>query len=305
MLPNFIVIGGHKAGSTWVAEVLSHHPDVFMYHTEIPFFENPDYQQRDLDWLAQHFEAVDGQAAVGMKRPNLLGLPECPGHIREHFPQAKLIAMLRHPVDRAVSAYFHLMRSGLLPIMPLEEGMRHILDGDWDQAWPAAKINVLQYGFYHQHIMRYLDTFPREQLLVLLYHRIQHHADDVFAQMCRFLGVREIEQPAALTRRVMEGAYSIPRLRMLSMLRFVYRRISPDRMRTHQRRGPVAAVVRFGVRGIDQTILARVFAAKRPVPSLELQQRLIALYADDVEKLSSFLDEDLSAWLRPREPVKS
>jgi hypothetical protein len=232
MLPNFIVIGGQKAGSTWVAEVLAQHPEVFMYHTEIPFFEDPDYHASTLDDLATFFDAAGDKPAVGMKRPNLLTRPECPARIAHDLPDARLIAMLRNPVERAVSSYFHLMRSGLLPVAPLEVGLRRILSGAYDTSWPAGAERTKGWGFYYAGIQRYLEHVPREQMLFLLYDRIRTNAAGVFTEMCRFLGIRELDQPTFLERRVMEGNYSIARQQVLRPFLALHRHVTPDKLRT-------------------------------------------------------------------------
>lgn len=305
MLPNLIVIGGQKAGSTWVAEVLARHPDVYMYPTEIPFFEDPDYGQHSLADLETFFRRAGSQPVVGMKRPNLLTRTECPARIAHDLPGAKLIAMLRNPVERAVSSYFHLMRSGFLPIAPVDVGMQRVLSGAYDRDWPAGRERMIGYGFYHAGIMRYLEHVPREQLLIVLYDRIRQNAAVLFREMCRFLGVRELDQPAALERRVMEGNYSITRQRLAAPLRSLHRRVSPDKLRNYERKGPLAAAGRTVAQAIDHVILARLFPAKRPTPSVAIQQQLIDLYRDDVTALGQFLGEDLSHWLRVREPKPS
>jgi hypothetical protein len=303
MHPNFIVIGGQKAGSTWVAEVLGHHPDVFMYPTEIPFFEDPDYSQSTLDDLAKFFDGAAGKQALGMKRPSLLTRPECPARIAHDLPGAKLIAMLRHPVERAVSSYFHLMRSGFLPIAPMEVGMRRVISGEYDRSWPAGRERMMGYGFYHAGIMRYLAHVPRPQLLIVLYDRIRSDAAGLFREMCRFLGVDELDQPAALDRRVMEGNYSIPRQRLVAPLRAMHRRVTPDKLRNYERKGPLAAAARVVTYGVDRYMLAGLFTSRRPTPSVEIQQQLIEIYRSDVVALGEFLGEDLSHWLRVREPA--
>lgn len=305
MLPNFIVIGGQKAGSTWVAEVLSHHPDVYMYPTEIPFFEDPDYQQRTLDDLARRFEGVTGKRAVGMKRPNLLTRSECPARIARDVPDAKLLAMLRDPIERAVSSYFHLMRSGFLPIEPVNVGMQRVISGDYDETWPAGRERMIGYGFYHAGIMRYFEHVPRPQLLLMLYDRIRSDATGVFREMCRFLGIEELDRPVALEKRVMEGNYSIVRQRLARPMRHLHRRVTRDKLRNYERQGPIAAAARAVTYGIDRYVLAKLFPARRPVPSRAIQEQLIEMYRDDVNALSEFLGQDLSHWLRVREPSAS
>src|SRR5690348_3927297 len=106
--PNFLIIGAEKAGTTFLHQALRLHGDVFMPSDEIPFFEDPDYGAPGA-WqeFSKLFEPGAGKRAIGLMRPNYLHKPECPARIHKHFPDAKLVVMLRDPVERAISAYNH------------------------------------------------------------------------------------------------------------------------------------------------------------------------------------------------------
>ena len=123
MLPNFVIIGAQKSASTFLQVCLSEHPDVFMPPGETPFFESPDYENSDISRLESLFNNRS-ESKLGIKRPSYIGKPEVPKRIEYHLPDAKLIAVLRNPIDRAVSAYFHYINNGFIPCINLEKGAR-------------------------------------------------------------------------------------------------------------------------------------------------------------------------------------
>src|SRR5271166_1577090 len=115
-LPDFAIIGAGKSATTWLHMGLRKHPEIFLPENETPFFEDPYYCESDLRPLFSELRAARGYATVGIKRPNYLCTPGCADRLAKHIPRARLIAMLRNPVERAVSQYFHLVRSGRLPV---------------------------------------------------------------------------------------------------------------------------------------------------------------------------------------------
>ena len=116
-LPNFLIIGTQRGASTFLHKRLLEHPDVFMLPLEEGYFDDPWYEPRRLDgWLEKRFHAAGDRAARGFRRAELLAFPECPARIAHDLPGVRLIAVLRNPVDRAVSAYHHYVAAGLLPV---------------------------------------------------------------------------------------------------------------------------------------------------------------------------------------------
>jgi hypothetical protein len=126
MLPNFVIIGAQKSASTFLQVCLSDHPNVFLPNGETPFFESPDYEQSNVSDLERIFEKRS-EKRIGIKRPNYIGKPEVPKRIEFHLPHAKLIAVLRNPIDRAISAYYHNINYGFIPPINVENGIRKII----------------------------------------------------------------------------------------------------------------------------------------------------------------------------------
>jgi hypothetical protein len=164
MLPKFIVIGAPKAGSTYIQYLLRGHPAVVMPKPEEPYFEDPFYSHRTTEYFSQVFADAPPESICGIKCPTYLSSALCAQRIASDLPDAKLIVTLRDPVSRAISDYYHKMRFGLMPVVPLDIGMKKILSGEWDD---ANIQQVLEFGLYGRQIQQYREYFDASRFLIL------------------------------------------------------------------------------------------------------------------------------------------
>jgi hypothetical protein len=182
-LPDWLIIGAMKSGTTSLAAYLREHPGCFVApEKEVHFF---DYEFRwafGADWYRQRFRGA-GSLLAGEATPSYMHRPEVPARIASVVPDAKLIAILRDPVDRAYSQYWHHRREGR------EE--REFLDAVED-----PELDYLGRGRYLEQLERICEHFPREQLLVLLFDDLDAQPQETFVDVCRFLGVDETVIPA-------------------------------------------------------------------------------------------------------------
>ena len=212
-LPDFVVLGAMKAGSTSLYHALSQHPQVLpAFRKGVHFFD--ERTERGIGWYRANFplrrqlDAVAaewGRAVTGEASPSYLVHPRAPGAIAEALPEARLIAVLRDPVHRAVSHYNHNFRKAAdqghrresLPFaeaLAAEEGR---LAGEVERMEADPSYNSLPFtlysyktrGRYAEQLERYAALFPRERILVLqseaFYRDVQGTMDQVFA----FLGL--------------------------------------------------------------------------------------------------------------------
>jgi hypothetical protein len=294
MLPDFFVIGAQKAGSTYLLECLNDHPQIFMPPTEIAFFEDWLYVPERIGEFEKHFEPARPGQVVGVKRPNLLGYPECPERLHQHMPSLKIIAILRHPIDRAISGYFHYMKTGILPIVPVEAGMRKILDGQYAHLERAQE--VLEFGLYGKHILHYAEFFPRENIHVVLLEDMKHDAQGQLAGLYEFLNVVADFHPQSFNSRPMKAPYSITRLKLWDALDRFCRKWTPDGKYVTRRRGPFTAPISAFNNALDSILWERLFPAKRPRLSPSLQSDLTEFYSQDAKCLETWLGRPLAGW---------
>lgn len=293
---DFLVIGAQRASSTHLNACLRDHPQLFMCPDEVPYFEAPFFTTTPPAELEAALAGAAPGQRRGIQRPDYLARPECPGNIRSVAPDARMIAVLRDPVARAVSAYHWYMQFGLLPLLPLNEGMRRLLDGWTDPAYPRA-FEILELGFYGRHLSRYRDTFGADQVLVLLGDDLR--TPEGYRRLYGFLGVDEDHLPTMVDRPTNAGTYDLRRLRWLRLRqRFAWSwdDVTEYHYQPRRLRRPLAFAVTAAVVGVDRYILARVLTDRRPALRPDLEQRLRALYADDVVLLESIVDRSLAVW---------
>jgi len=176
--PDFLIIGAQKAGTTWLWNMLKSHPGTSLPRKkELHFFSASENYARGIDsyweWFRDSEEGcITGEAsttylsdkvAFFYNEVNRLeydeSLPALPELVLESVPDAKIIVSLRDPVRRAISAYFHFMRRGKLPV---NRGLRRTV-----QEHP--RLRILELGDYATHLSPWFATFPREQILVLVF----------------------------------------------------------------------------------------------------------------------------------------
>lgn len=196
VLPDFLVIGAMKAGTTTLFSALTQHPHVIRSRRrEIHFFGSRF--SRGEAWYRRHFptghELRRHQAITGEGSTSYLAHPQAAERIHQVMPRVRMIALLRDPVDRAISNYFHEKRSGResLPIgeaFAAEEDRLRRAASEPGQR-PLGRLGYRRRGLYAEQLERYYRHFPREQLLVLRAESLFENPRDTIDRVCRFLGL--------------------------------------------------------------------------------------------------------------------
>lgn len=304
-LPDFVIIGAQKAASTLLLNSLRSHPQAWLPASEEPYFRDPVYAEDGFAAFAAPY-AHRREGRLGLKCPDYLARPEVPPRLAELLRIPDLIVCLRDPVARAVSAYFWKVRWGLLPVMPLDEGMRRILDGGLRDEDPSAG-EVLEWGRYGKHLTRYLEFFPREKIMILLDEDLRRTPADAMNAVARQLGIVERGVGAVSRRDANEGVYSRARLRFLQLRTPLV--LTWDADRTYAQipkpRRLIPGLANGLVGAVDSEVLSRMFDNSRPALSAEIDAELREYYRDDLEVLKRLLGRDL-AWSRGRrtDPVE-
>jgi sulfotransferase family protein len=295
-VPEFVIIGAAKSASTWLHLALRQHPDVYMPVSETPFFEDPYYNERDLSPLAAELKPAPGGAVVGIKCPNYLCTAECAPRLAKHLPNARLIAILRNPVDRAISQYYHLIRSGRIPVAPADDAFARYLAGQFDP--PYAKQQVMDFGLYAQGIANYRRVFPRERLLILTDLDLRGGSLDVFKRVCRFLEIEDSSVPRGISMRRNQGVYFSPALSFIQSLNHRGTVYDPSTGLVAPRPGLIGwSVRRLALLASRLSAATRIFLREQePAVSFETRTALLEFYLPDIVKLEAMTKLDLSSW---------
>ena len=205
MMPDFLVIGAPKAGTTSLYHYLCQHPEVFMSPNKEPHFfafegAQPNFEGPgdDRAWLNAHsvvtlsdYQQLFAAAQAGQKRGEAstmyLYVKESCDHIRHYIPEVKMIAILRHPVDRAYSHYVHMRRDGREWETNFEQALAkepERIQKNWSPA-----MHYRQVGLYYNQIQRYLKTFDSEQIKIYLYDDLVEKPQAIYRDIFEFIGV--------------------------------------------------------------------------------------------------------------------
>lgn len=162
---DFVIAGAQKGGSTQLAAHLSCVSGVWLPKEEDAAFESPYFETGSVDRLRFEIQAGGrGYLRHGIKRPSYLGIKIVPQRIQDEFPEARIILVLRDPVDRAVSAYLHKARYGRIGLLPVDLAMSRILEGD-DLGSPRT-YETLAWSQYGALLPRWESIFG-DRLMVL------------------------------------------------------------------------------------------------------------------------------------------
>ena len=298
MLPNFIVIGAQKSATSWLVRCLMQHPEIFLLRREAPFFESPNYCPTKVKTFESLFSEATTHKAIGFKRPDLMFTKETPQNIYRHLPEAKLICVLRDPIDRVVSAYFWYMRTGAIPIIPLNDGLLTLIKKGFPE-YPLSN-EIITAGFYYEHLQRYLKFFKRNQLLILLFDEIQHNPQQCFQNIYSFLGVDNQFVPVETSHRPKSAIYSLGRIKWLSFRHpIIYDRSTNGKVLKERRRNELSMgkkIFNGFIVGTDRILLSKILPNVKPKLDNHILSQLQDIYQKDTTNLAVFLDKDLIGW---------
>jgi len=299
MIPHFFVIGASRSGTTSLYHCLRRHPEIYLHphRKEARFFghwcsgldfRGPRDEQAaatiisDLaSYEALFREARPGQC-IGDVSPVYLYLPEAARQIYQQAPAAKLVAMLRHPVERAFSSYSNLRRKGIEPLDDFDRAMQaepERIAARWHPRW-----HYRSRGFYARQLERYLAWFPSEQIRIYLTDDLRHDRQAVLSDLFRFLGV----DPSV--KIVVPCDYHVqwhPRRWVLSR--------GPIAASAPTASHPAAGAVTRGTRPLMRWLGRLAF--KPPSLPPASRQRWLRDYREDIARLERMLMRDLSSWL--------
>lgn len=214
MKPSFLIIGGQKCGTTSLYRYLSEHPLVVpSYRKEVSFFTgNFD---KGIDWYLAQFPPLESQEKIaGEATPNYIFYPHAPKRVFEFFPEIKLVALLRDPVERAISHYYHnrhmnriLKTKKKREPLSLEKAIarengrikadvkRLQTDENYNRCSEYNHYSYLTKGIYVDQLKRWLEVFPREQLLILKSEDFFKNSNAIVKEVLTFLNLPEFELP--------------------------------------------------------------------------------------------------------------
>ena len=296
-LPNFLIIGAPKAGTTSLYRYLAEHPKVFMSPLKEPKFfaiegQDVDYSGpgddtheyiTDYETYLSLFDSATSETALGEASPWYLHMRGSAERIHSRIPNVKIVAILRDPVERAYSQFC------------MHKGYSHEPISDFESAWQAEAKRMSDNwsprwfyrdrGLYYAQLRRYFDIFDKDQIRVYLFEDLERDSLAVAQDIYEFLGVDNHFVPDTSQR------FNARRTAGISSL---YHALG----RSRRIRSIANRLARSSIGSELIHVIKKISLHGKLPLSSATRCRLIEEYRDDIVQLSGLIDRDLSQWLK-------
>ncbi len=269
-MPDFIIIGAMKCGTSTLQAQLAEQPGIFMTTPKEPnFFSDDEIFALGDDWYSALFEGAQAGDLKGEASTHYTKQPTHPRTVERLIaaaPNAKLIYLMRHPIDRLVSHYIH----------------------DWTMEGVAGNIDdvanletaYVAYGQYYRQLAPYIERYGKEHILPVFLERMNIAPDDELSRVARFLGHMD-----KVSWRDDLGAQNVSRERIK---RFAFYDLLVES-------APATALRRaLAPKRLRDWVKARLQMRTRPSLSAAKQSELSEIFDQDLQQLGGLLGADLS-----------
>lgn len=295
--PDFFLVGAPKCGTTAMHEFLRQHPEIYLpAKKEIHFFGTDLYSphySRDRERYLELFAGATEEKRVGEASVWYLYSKLASREIKEFSPEASIVIMLRNPVDMAYSLHGHRLYINSEDIEDFGEALEAEADRKKGlrlpaNPYPVAGLFYREVARYADQVKRYLDTFGKEHVQIILYDDFKADPAEVCQHVFSFLNVHA---PFPVETSVINASKRIRNRRLANLLDPPPTIVSKvGRMFTSAER---RRQIYQGVRELNTE-----HAPRKPLPA-SLRRQLQEDFAPDVARLSEMLGRDLSHWCRP------
>jgi hypothetical protein len=296
--PNFFIVGAQKAGTTSLYFYLKEVPQVYMSPIKEPFYFAPHAVHnsasdiiRDKKEYLKLFEKANGYTAIGEATPIYLWDPDAPKLIHQTVPHARIIMILRDPIERAYSNYLMRVRYSGVQSSFYDELMRDYRSQD--KLYGKSQLYV-EFGMYYEQVKRYFNIFGREQVKVIIFEEFVKRPEQTVNEVLGFLGVKY----TVTEIREQHNPYSVPRTPLSRWIFAVFRWLRARNIRFYKLLMLLPDSVLESLplpSGKSSGFAARILFKRIEKPKIEPEafKFLQELYHDDVLRLESLLGRSL------------
>lgn len=276
--PEFIGLGAQRAGTSWIYACLYEHPTVCVPVKEIHFFSRERNWPRGYEWYEGIFERCSPDATAGEFSTSYLADPTTPERIHRRYPEVRLVASLRNPVKRAYSNYMNDIMAGVVKAKtPFREALKEHPE-------------YLEQGRYAAQLERYLQYFPRAQILILIYEDSLRDPLSFIRTIYRFIGVDSSFVPSMIDARINEGR--VPRFAWLDYLLMK----TSGLLRSRGLHGIWWLAKKASLGNRIRALNTRESFSKNRGPDLSDQEFLYGRFESSIEALEELLGRELGEW---------
>jgi hypothetical protein len=312
--PNFFVIGAAKCGTTTLYNFLEQHNEVYMSPIKEPHFfcsdiriENfsdeykkyvasrginfneyieSDLKKKHWEWYVDNLEGylklfknVNQEKAIGEISNGYLFSTVAANEIKSRYPEAKIIMILRNPIERAYSHYLANLRDGRTTL-PFVDEIK--FDNNKTRKGWCISHNYIEMGLYYNQVKRFLDTFPKNQILIFLNEELKSDPKNVGERIFEFIGVNP---HAAINYKAKQNEAKIPK--SAKLIKFLTQ----------------TGIKRKIFHLLPESTKVKIkplFFEKGAVPKMSTENKkwMLHFFEDDIKKTQSLIERDLSNWLK-------
>lgn len=288
VLPNFLIVGTPKSGTTSLYHYLNQHPEIyFSSHKEPHFFsfigeQKPHWGIKTIAEYEKLFEDATNEKAIGEASTWYLYSKSAAEQIKKYIPNVKLIIILRNPIERAYSSWAFQIQCGWESIVDFEEALQaeknRMKNGcGWD-------FHYLHTGFYYKQIQRYFNLFSREQIKIYTHDDLKQNCTFVIKDIFDFL---EVDNSFVPDTSIRHNSTRLPKNQLINLFfkKNSYYKEAIKALIPHSLRKKMREKVLYSNSSSTYNL------------SQELKAKYTLLYKDDILKTSELSKLDFSHWL--------
>lgn len=301
-LPNFLIIGAEKAGTTSLYHYLKEHPEVYMSEEKEPFYfickdgfpeilgnkiENDNFLKTRITSLKTYeklFEKATVEKAIGEASASYLYVPEAARNIKNIIPNAKLIVVLRHPIERAYSNFLHCIGRGIEPLRSFEEAISKEPTRKKEN-WGLV-FYYKEKGFYYKYLKTYFNLFDKNQIKIFLYEDFKNNTSTVLKEIFNFLDVNDSFSPEILEKHNVSKKHGLKYNTLTGLLK------SKNPIKLFMK-----DLIPKQIRNKMISVIDKVNSEPVAPMLTETKAALIQDYKEDILNLQDLIKLDLSHWL--------
>lgn len=302
-LPNFIIIGAEKAGTTSLYHYLKKHPQIYMSPEKEPFYYvfkkgtpkilgnniNKDIFLRtriknEKEYRKQ-FEGVSGELAIGEASASYLYVKEAAYAIKHDIPKVKIIVVLRQPAERAYSNYLHCIKRGVEPTRDFNLYVKNNLEESRiNENWGLI-LYYIEKGFYHKYLTEYFKLFDKENIKVVLFNNLKNNPEKTLKDIFNFLEVDSSFVPDLKKVHNVSEKDGLEK----NPLTDIYKSRSPAILNAKK-------LIPARIRKSIASILSKKY--RKPIAEMtaETKATLNEMYKEDIKLLEELIQLNLSHW---------
>jgi hypothetical protein len=267
--PDFIIVGAMKGGTSTLAHLLEHQYNIVMAPGEVNFFDNDKNYSKGKIWYQQQFKSKDNNKIWGEKTATYHYDEKVPERIHKYNPNIKLIWILRNPIDRAYSNYWHRVKYGG-ELNSFEDAVINEMQGKQNNIWGL----YLKRSLYAEQIMRFKQHFEADQMHIVVFEHLIRDMKVQLSSLLDYLGIKN-DNPVIPVRKSKNVTYLPTSQKILKNSRRLFGKTIPFK------------------------IIRKMFEKKIPgYPKMNEQTRelLSTYFLESINELEDLSKLDLTTW---------